>query len=100
MEFVINKKDCKNYIINFFIELLINEDIKKLNIKINIYENIIQFNQLIFTSSNDLIIGISFRYICNKLYTIETALIGKNGQHIYDEDLGYIDILYSYRYKK
>ena len=43
MEFITNKK----YIINFFIELLINEDIKKLNIKINFYDNIIQFNQFI-----------------------------------------------------
>ena len=92
MKFISNKK----YIINFFIELLINEDIKKLNIKINFYDNIIQFNKIIYSSSNDLIIGILFTCIYNKQHIIETSLIGKNGQQIYDEDLGYVNVLYFY----
>ncbi len=92
MEFITNKK----YIINFFIELLINEDIKKLNIKINFYDNIIQFNQLIYSSSNNLIIGILVTCIYNKQHIIETSLIGKNDQQIYDEDLGYVNVLYFY----
>ena len=76
-------------------ELLTHHNIKNLNISIthhwidtNVF--IINFKQVIYSTSGDLIIGISVNCCCEP-YIIETNLINKYYEQIYDEDLGYVN---------
>ena len=103
-----NYTDCKNSCfiksLKLYNLLIDHNDIKKLNInliphsidRINFQ---IEFRQLIFTTSGDIVNGILVSYLtdiygcCNrKPHIIETALIGKDDKIIYDEDLGYVDV--------